>query len=177
MGGGGMMGGSGGGHGAGMMGGNGMGSRNDNGYRPDTNGYGPGTDGYGPRTNGARRDAPLVPDANRSAPSGDLDLGPLDQLDLSRQQIGAIKIIREELRDRQSNTKRRLEAEQEKLRDLYDSPDRDQSKIDSQFERIGKLRRELFESSVNAHDRVEAQLNAQQLKHLRRIAPRWSAAG
>jgi len=164
-GGGGMMGGigGGGGHGTGMMGGNGMGSRNDN--------------GYGPGTNGLRRDAPLAPDAIRSEPSDDLDLEALDQLDLNRQQLGEIRIIREELRDRQSNTRRRLKAEQEKLRKLYDAPKRDKSKIETQFSRIEKLRREMFESTVYAHDRIVAQLNAQQQQRLRRIAPRWNAGG
>lgn len=162
MGGGGMMGGGGGGM-MGGGGGNGMGSRNDN--------------GYGPGRNGVQRDAPLAPDANRSAPSHDLDLDPLNQLDLNRRQLGEISIIREELRDRQSNAGRRLQAEQEKLRELYDSPERDQSKIDAQFRRIEQLRREMFESSVNAHDRISAQLNAQQRQRLQRIAPRWNSGG
>ena len=101
----------------------------------------------------------------------------LNQLDLSRRQLGAISIIREELRDRQSNAGRRLQAEQEKLRELYDYPERDQSKIDAQFLRIEQLRREMFESSVNAHDRIAAQLNAQQRQRLQRIAPRWHSGG
>jgi len=175
MGGGGMMGGgmmggglfgglgSGGGNAAGMMGGNASNSRDDN--------------GYGPGTYGARRDAPPAPYARGSEPSDGLDLGPLNQLDLNRQQLGEISIIRDELRDRQSNAGRRLKIEQEKLRDLYDSPKRDQSKIDSQFQRIERLRREMFESSVNAQDRIAAQLNAQQRQRLQRIAPRWNAGG
>lgn len=164
--GGGMMGGfgSGGGNGTGMMGGSGTGSRNDN--------------GYGPATNGTRRDAPVAPNlGNRSENSTDLDLGPLNQLDLSTQQLGAINIIDEELRDRRSNVNRRLAAEQEKLRELYDTPERDQSKIDKQFSRIAQLRREMFESSVDAHDRIEALLSTQQRQQLHRVAPRWNAGG
>lgn len=163
--GGGMMGGfgSGSGSGQGMFGGYGRDSRNDN--------------GYGPGTNGGRRDAPLAPDANRSEASGDHGLGPLDQLDLSRQQLGAINVINEELRDRQSNLSRRLAAEQEKLRALYDAPERDRSKIEKEYHRIEQLRREMFESSVNAQDRIEAQLNAPQRQRLHRIAPRWNLGG
>ena len=146
-----------------MTGGYGTGSRNDN--------------DCGRGANRGRRDAPVTPDANGSAPSDDVDLGPLNQLDLSRQQLGAINIIREELRDRQSNVNRRLAAEQEKLRTLYDSPERDKAKIDRQFHRIEKLRREMFESSVNAHDRIAAQLNEKQQQRLHRIAPRWNAGG
>lgn len=170
MGRGGMMGGFGAGrdNGPGTMGRDGMGSRDDN-------GYGPG--GYGLGTNGAPRNAQLAPDANGPALSGDLDLGPLYQLDLSRRQLGEIGIISEELKDRQSNARRRLKAEQEVLRELYDSPKRDQAKIDAQFRRIEQLRREMFESSVNAHDRIAAQLNAQQRQRLQRIAPHWSAGG
>jgi len=161
MGGGGMMGGF--GSGGGMMGGYGTGSRNDS--------------DYGPGTNRGRRDAPVAPDVNRSETSRNLDLGPLDRLDLSKQQLGAIDIINEELRDRQSNVNRRLAAEQEKLRALYDAPERDRTKIDRQFRRIEQLRREMFESSVDAHDRIEAQLSAQQRQRLHRIAPRWNAGG
>lgn len=164
-GGGGMMGGfgSGGGNGTGMMGGNGESSRNDNGYEPGMN--------------SGRRDAPAAPGANRSETFGDPHLGPLNQLDLSRQQLGAINIIDEEMRDRQSNLNRELAAEQGKLRELYDSPARDRSKIDRQYRRIEKLRREMFESSVDAQDRIEAQLSVQQQQRLRRIAPHWSVGG
>ena len=165
MGGGGMMGGfgSGGGNGTGMMGGYGTGSRNDN--------------DSGRGANLGRRDAPVAPDANGSAPSDGVDLRPLNQLDLSRQQLGAINIISDELRDRQSNVSRRLAAEQEKLRALYDAPERDRTKIDRQFRSIEQLRREMFDSSVDAHDRIEAQLSARQRQRLRQIAPRWNTGG
>ncbi|MBE0619012.1 MAG: hypothetical protein IH605_00295 [Burkholderiales bacterium] len=163
MGSGGMMGGfgAGGGNGRGTMGGDGMGSRDDNGYEP-------GSDG-------ARRYAPLFPNANGPELSDELDLGPLNQLDLSRRQLGEINIIREELKDRQWNARRRLKAEHEALRELYDSPKRDQAKIDAQFHRIEQLRREMLESSVKAQDQIAAQLNPQQRQRLQRIAPRWSA--
>jgi len=163
--GGGMMGGVGapGGNGAGTMGGYAAGSRNGNGYRPGTN--------------DVRRDAPVAPEANRTGTFRDHDLGPLDQLDLSRQQLGAIDIINEDLRDRQSNLSRRLAAEHEKLRELYDAPERDRTKIDRQFRRIDQLRREMFESSVDAHDRIEAQLSESQRQRLQRIAPHWDAGG
>jgi len=157
MGGGGMMGGD------GRMGRNGLDSRNENVYRPDTN--------------GVQRDAPHAPDANRSEPSDELDLGPLDQLNMNRQQFGEITIIREEFRDHQSNARRRLKVEQARLRELYDSPKRHQAIIDSQFRHIERLRREIFESSVNARDRIAAQLTAQQQQRLHRIAPRWNAGG
>ena len=175
MGGGGMMGGF--GSGGGMMGGFGAGGGNGRGMM---GGYGTGSGNdsdYGPGTNRGRRDAPVAPDVNRSETSRNLDLGPLDRLDLSKQQLGAIDIINEELRDRQSNVNRRLAAEQEKLRALYDAPERDRTKIDRQFRRIGQLRRETFESSVDARDRIEAQLSAQQRQRLHRIAPRWNAGG
>ena len=175
MGGGGMMGGF--GSGGGMMGGFGAGGGNGRGMM---GGYGTGSGNdsdYGPGTNRGRRDAPVAPDVNRSETSRNLDLGPLDRLDLSKQQLGAIDIINEELRDRQSNVNRRLAAEQEKLRALYDAPERDRTKIDRQFRRIEQLRREMFESSVDAHDRIEAQLSAQQRQRLHRIAPRWNAGG
>ena len=175
MGGGGMMGGF--GSGGGMMGGFGSGGGNGTGMR---GGYGTGSrndNDSGRGANLGRRDAPVAPDANGSAPSDGVDLRPLNQLDLSRQQLGAINIISDELRDRQSNVNRRLAAEQEKLRALYDAPERDRTKIDRQFRRIEQLRREMFDSSVDARDRIEVQLNAQQRQRLHRIAPRWNAGG
>ena len=163
--GGGMMGGfgSGGGNGSGMSGGYGTDPRSDN-------GYGPGTDGN-------RRNAPAAPYRQRPETRADRDLGPLDQLDLSRQQLGAINVINDELRDRQSNLDRRIAAEKEKLRELYDAPERDRARIDRQFRRIDQLRREMFESSVNAQDRIETQLSAQQRQRLHRIAPNWNVGG
>ena len=175
MGGGGMMGGF--GSGGGMMGGFGTGGGNGQGM---SGGYGTDSrndNGYGPGTNGGRRDAPPALDANRSGALGDHDLGPLNQLDLSRQQLGAINVINEELRDRHSNLNRRIGAEQEKLRALYDAPERDRAKIDKEYRRIDQLRREMFESSVNAQDRIETQLSAQQRQRLHRIAPNWNVGG
>ncbi|MBI4292021.1 MAG: Spy/CpxP family protein refolding chaperone [Betaproteobacteria bacterium] len=160
MGGGGMMGGFGGGMmGRGMMGGYGTGSGN-------ANRYDPGTDA-------GRRNAAPAPEANRREGSIDSRSNPLDELELSNKQLGAIEIIRAELNDRQANLRRRLDAEQEKLRPLYDAPKRDRSKIDAQFRRIEELRREMFESSIEANERIEAQLTAEQRQRLHRIAPRW----
>ena len=179
--GGGMMGGF--GSGGGMMGGFGgsggiMGgpdSANGNG-RGMQGGYGPDAGrGYEPGSRGDRGEAPNAPDRERAnAPAG-RGLGPFDELGLSRQQRGAVSVINDELRDRQSNLDRRIVAEQEKLRALYDAPVRDRSKIDEQFRRIDQLRRERFESTVDAHERIEAQLSGQQRERLHRIAPRWNA--
>jgi len=173
--GGGMMGGFGGS--GGMMGGYGSGGGSGGGMM---GGYGPGAgngNGYGPRSYGEQREAPAAPNREREKSPTRRDLGPLDQLDLSRAQRAAINVINGELRDRQSNLDRRLGLEQEKLRALYDAPVRDQSKIDGEFRRIDQLRREKFESTVGARDRIEAQLSAQQKQRLHRIAPRWNAGG
>jgi len=177
MGGGGMMGGFGGG--GGMMGGFGSGGGNGGGMM---GGYGSGSgagngNGYGPGSYGGRREAPAAPNRERPQARAGHDLSPLDQLDLSRQQRGAIDVINAELRDRQSNLDRRLGVEQEKLRALYDAPARDRSKIDKEFRRIDQLRREKFQTTVDARDRIEAQLSAQQRQQLHRIAPRWNAGG
>jgi LTXXQ motif family protein len=161
----GMMGGFGGigGNGAGTMGGYAAGSRNGN--------------GYGPGANDLRRDAPVAPEANRTETFRDHDLGPLDQLNLSRQQLGAIEVINEDLRDRRSNLSRRLAADEARLRGLYNAPQLDRTKIDRQFRRIDRIRREMFESTADARDRIEAQLSASQRQRLHRIAPHWNAGG
>lgn len=171
--GGGMMGGF--GPGGGMTGGAGSWGGNGPGMR---GGYGPGAgNGDGPGYYGDQREAPPAPKRDAASARAGRELGPLDQLDLSRQQRAAIDVINGELRDRQSNLDRRLALEQEKLRALYDAPVRDQAKIDGQFRSIDQLRRERFESTADARDRIEAQLNVEQRQRLHRIAPRWSAGG
>ncbi|MBI2959733.1 MAG: Spy/CpxP family protein refolding chaperone [Betaproteobacteria bacterium] len=165
MGGGGMMGGFGGGMmGRGMMGGYGMGP--GDGYR------------YGPDARADRGDAAATPRADRRRETSiEAEPDPIDQLELSNKQLGAINGIRAGLKDRQSNLNRRLELEQEKLRKLYDAPQRDRPRIDAQFRRIEELRREMFESSIDANERIEAQLSAEQRQRLHRIAPRWKVSG
>jgi Spy/CpxP family protein refolding chaperone len=168
--GGGMMGGF--GSGVGMMGSFGSGGGTGSGM---PGGYGPGAgSGYGPGAYGAQR-APQADGQWRT--SRDFDLGPLDRLDLNKRQLEAINVINDDLRDRRSNLDRRLAAEQRKLRALYDAPVRDRSMIDREFRRMDQLRREKFQSTVDARDRIEAQLNAQQRERLRRIAPDWSPRG
>jgi len=169
--GGGMMGGSGGG--GGMMGHSGPGSEI---WKGIMSGAG-SRDESAQERNDTQRDTDAVSGRGRSGSAASGDTDPLERLDLSRRQRGAIYVISEEFRDRQSNLERRLAAEERTLRALYDEPERNRANIDRQFQRIDQLRREMFEASVAAHDRVEAQLTARQRQRLRRIAPRWNVGG
>jgi Spy/CpxP family protein refolding chaperone len=144
----GMMGGGygyGGGMGPGMMGGYGMGPGMGGGY--GYGGMGPGMMGYG--------------------------FGP-PFADLSAEQQGRIAKIQDETRKKQWQWMGMMMDEQAKLRDMYNMPKRDSAAIGKAYEKMGELQRQMFESSLDAHKRMEAVLTKEQRENMRR---NWHRGG
>jgi Spy/CpxP family protein refolding chaperone len=126
------------GYGPGMMGGYGMGPGMMGGY-----GYGmaPGMMGYGI--------GPQIPS-------------------LSAAQQAKIAEIQDETRRKQWQWMGMMMDEQARLRDLYNMPKRDSAAIGKVYGKIGELQRQMFESSLDAHKRMEGVLTKEQLEKSRR---------
>ncbi len=142
----GMMGGY--GMGPGMMGGYGMGPGMMGGY-----GMGPGMmGGYGPGwgCHGAR-----------------------DVPDLTAEQRAKIGKIHDETRRKNWELMGRLMDEQAKLRDLYDAPKQDSAAINDAYKKISELQRRIYESSADAHKRMEAVLTKEQQEKWWRFWRHW----
>jgi Spy/CpxP family protein refolding chaperone len=148
----GMMQGSGGGMGPGMMGGGGMGG-----------GMGPGMMGGGGMAGGGM---------------GMGGMGALARLDLNDSQRSQVFKIQDELRHKNWELLGQSQDEQAKLRDAYFvSGKRDRAAIVAAYKRIGELRVQRIENSLDAAEKIEAVLTPQQRESLRRFGPWWMSSG
>ena len=139
-----------GGGGGGMGPGRGMGSGG---------GTGPGPGGMGPG-------------GGMMGPGG--GLGRLAQLDLSESQRGQVFKIQDELRRKNWELLGKTQDEQAKLRDAYyASGTRDRAAIITAYKRIGELRVQRIENSLDAAEKIEAVLTPQQRESLKRLGPWW----
>ena len=140
----GMMGGYGMGMDSGMMGGYGMGPDMMDGY-----GMGPGMmGGYG------------MGHGMRGAYWG-------SGLDLTDEQQAKVNAIQDETRKAHWAMMGEMMNQRARLRDLNMAPKRDEAAIDAAYKEFGKLHQKMYESSVEAHKRMEAVLTKEQQEKLR----------
>jgi Spy/CpxP family protein refolding chaperone len=136
--------------GAGMMGG---------GY-----GMGPGGYGMGPGMMGGYGMGPGMMGGYGMGPGmmGGGGMGPQGLPDLSADQRTKINKIQDETRKKHWELMGQMIEEQGKLRDLYDAPKRDSAAITNTYKKISELQRRMYESSADAHKRMEAVLTKEQ---------------
>lgn len=67
--------------------------------------------------------------------------------------------------------------QQAKLRDLYQAPNRDTHAIDGVYQSMNALRRQMYDSSVDAHKQIEGVLTKKQLEQFREYWHQGDAAG
>lgn len=131
------------GMGPGMMGGYGMGPGMMGGY-----GMGPGMmGGYG--------------------------MDPYGLSDLSAEQRNKITKIQDETRKKHWDLMGQALDEQARLRDLYDAPKRDSTAIGNTHKKISELQRRMYETSADAHKRMEAVLTKEQQEKSWRFWRNW----
>jgi len=131
------------GMGPGMMGGYGMGPGMMGGY-----GMGPGMmGGYG-----------MGP--------GMMGLGNYRGLDLSADQKSKISQIQQEVRKKHWALMGQMMDAQYKLQELYDADKQDSAAINKQYKEIEDLRRQMVDSSVDAHNRINGMLTKEQREKL-----------
>jgi Spy/CpxP family protein refolding chaperone len=146
----GMMGGY--GMGPGMMGGYGMGPGMMGGY-----GMGMGMGGYG-----------MGPGM-----MGGYGMGPHGLSDLSAEQRTKITKIQDETRKKHWDLMGQAMDEQARLRDMYDAPKRDTAAISNAHKKISELQRRMYETSADAHKRMEAVLTKEQQEKSWRFWRNW----
>jgi Spy/CpxP family protein refolding chaperone len=160
----GMMGGYGPGRGGGMMGG-GMGPGMMGG------GMGPGMMGGGVMGGGM---SPGMMGGGMSPGMMGGGMGALWGLDLSDAQRQQVLKIQDELRRKNWDLLGQQQDEQAKLRDAYiASGKRDRAAIVAAYKRIGDLRVQRIENSLDAAEKIEGALTQPQRDQLKRYGPWW----
>lgn len=100
-------------------------------------------------------------------------MGPKDLPDLSAEQRSKISSIQDETRKKHWELMGQVMEEQSKLRKLYDAPKRDSAAITDSHKKISELQRRMYESSADAHKRVEAILTKEQREKSWRFWRHW----
>lgn len=95
-------------------------------------------------------------------------MGAFYALDLNDDQQKKLTQIQDGLRKQHWEQMGKIQDEYAKLRDLYAADTRDPAAIGAQAQRIFDLRRQMIESSVDAGNRMEAVLTAEQKAQLRK---------
>jgi Spy/CpxP family protein refolding chaperone len=158
------------GMGPGMMGGTGGGG--GRGYGPGS-GMGPGMMGGGMMGGGM---GPGMMGGGMGMDRGMMGggMGALAQLDLNETQRGQVFKIQDELRRKNWDLLGMQQDEQAKLRDAYfASGKRDRAAIIAAYKRIGELRVQRIENSLEAAEKIEGVLTQQQRDQLKRYGPWW----
>jgi Spy/CpxP family protein refolding chaperone len=162
----------------------GMGPGMMGGYGPGGPGYGmgpgmmggPGGPGYGmgPGMMGGGMMGPGM------MGGGMMGMGPgtgraLWSLDLNDTQRKEILKVQDELRKKNWEVAGKMQDEMAKLRDAYWGSDkRDRQAISAAYKRIGELRQQRIENSLDAADKIEKVLTAEQREQMKRWGPWWS---
>ena len=117
----------------------------------------------------------MGPGGGMMGPGG--GLGRLAQLDLSDSQRSQVFKIQDELRRKNWELLGKTQDEQAKLRDAYyASGTRDRAAIVAAYKRIGDLRVQRIENTLDAAEKIEAVLTPQQRETLKRLGPWWMSA-
>lgn len=88
-------------------------------------------------------------------------------LDLTTEQQAKINKIQDETRKAHWALMGEMMNQQARLRDLNQAPKRDNTAIDAAYKEFGKLRQQMYDSSVAAQKRMEAVLTKEQQEKLR----------
>lgn len=99
--------------------------------------------------------------------------GPMGLPDLKEDQQRKISAIYEDMHKKRWDLMSRMQGEYATLRGLYAADQRDPTAIGNQYRRIGDLRRQMAELSVDTSNRMEAVLTKDQKERLRSYGPGW----
>ena len=97
-------------------------------------------------------------------------MGPYGMLDLSADQQGKINKIHDEARRKNWTTLGKIQDEQARLRDLYAADKRDVKAITNTVAGIQALERQMLETRLDAHNRMDALLTDAQREQLRQMS-------
>jgi len=98
-------------------------------------------------------------------------------LDLDEAQRKQALAIQDDLRRKRWELAGKAQEEMAKLRDAWLAPKRDRAAILAAYKRLGELRQQSVEQSLDAADRLDKVLTEQQREQLRRWGPSWMHGG
>ena len=90
-------------------------------------------------------------------------------LDLSEEQRSKVNAIQDEVRKQHWGLMGSMMDEQSRLRDLYEAAKPDSAAIEQGYKRIGELQQKMYESSIDAHKRMDAVLTDEQRKQMHNL--------
>ena len=96
-------------------------------------------------------------------------MGPYGMLNLSAEQQGKINKIHDEARRKNWATLGKIQDEQAKLRDLYAADKRDSKAILAVVANAQTMQRQMLETMLDAHNRMDALLTDEQREQLRQF--------
>ncbi len=100
---------------------------------------------------------------------GMMGMGPMWMLDLTAKQQTQIDKIHSELRKQHWGVKRKMTDQRNKLQELYGAEKRDAKKIGKVYGALFDLKRQMIETKIDAHNRMQAVLTAEQRKQLKEM--------
>lgn len=104
---------------------------------------------------------------------GGYGMGPQGLSDLSVEQRTKITKIQDETRKKHWELTGQIMEEQARLRDLYEAPKRDSAAVNNAHKKISELQRRMYETSADAHKRMEAVLTKEQKEKSWRFWRNW----
>lgn len=100
---------------------------------------------------------------------GMMGLHGLNMLDLSDEQRGKINAIHDKLRKQHWEVMGKMMDEHNALRDLYDAETLDGKKIGATYDRIFKLKQQMIDTGIKAHNDAVAVLTKEQREQLKQL--------
>jgi Spy/CpxP family protein refolding chaperone len=100
---------------------------------------------------------------------GMMGLHGLNMLDLGDEQRGKINAIHDKLRKQHWEVMGKMMDEHNALRDLYDAETLDGKKIGAAYDRIFKLKRQMIDTGIKAHNDAVAVLTKEQREQLKQL--------
>ncbi len=100
---------------------------------------------------------------------GMMGLHGLNMLDLSDEQRGKINAIHDKLRKQHWEVMGKMMDEHNALRDLYDAETLDGKKIGATYDRIFRLKRQMIDTGIKAHNDAVAVLTKEQREQLKQL--------
>ena len=100
---------------------------------------------------------------------GMMGLHGLNMLDLGDEQRGKINAIHDKLRKQHWEVMGKMMDEHNALRDLYDAETLDGKKIGATYDRIFKLKRQMIDTGIKAHNDAVAVLTKEQREQLKQL--------
>ena len=100
---------------------------------------------------------------------GMMGLHGLNMLDLGDEQRGKINAIHDKLRKQHWEVMGKMMDEHNALRDLYDAETLDGKKIGATYDRIFKLKRQMIDTGIKAHNEAVAVLTKEQREQLKQL--------